>query len=116
MFDIQNYFIMLIIILNLVNILSLTIDKLSYSDEIEIKFLSDSPLSSNIFFLLYSFFLLSFSINLFCSGRSVAGLIVLMLSIAPFIIEKKAASKEADFFIDLQIKALLVNLFIICII
>jgi len=116
MFDVQNYFIMLVILLNLVNILSLTIDKVSYSDEIGIKLMSNSPFGLDIFLVLYSFLLFSFSINLLCSGRSIAGFVVLVLSVTPFVIEKKAEFKEKDFFVDWQIKALILNLFIICVI
>lgn len=109
MLRIENYFLMLVILLNLVNLLNFTIN---YADSDEFKFQSHFSLGSDVFFVLYYTCLLLFSSCLFYLGRVMAGFIVFMLAMAPFIMEK-TSSDNTDF-INLRIKTLLVNLFIIC--
>lgn len=113
MLNVESYFIMLIILLNLVNLLNFTF---SYAGDNGMKFTSNLSLGLDVFFALYYTILLVFSANLFYSGRSIAGLIVFLLSIAPFFIEKSSMYKSEKSLTNLHIKALIVNLFIICLI
>lgn len=112
MLKIENYFLMLVLLLNLVNILNFT---LSYATVGEQRLKSDLSLGLDVFFVLYYSFLLIFSACLLYTGRSLAGFIILMIAIAPFIMEKSSTKKaKGEDFIKLRIKTLLVNLFIIC--
>jgi len=113
MLKIENYFLLLVLLLNLVNIINLTV---SYVGTNESKFRADLSLGLDVFFVLYYTFLLLFASCLFYSGRMMAGFIVFMLAIAPYIMEKPAPNKAGKEYINLRIKTLLVNLFIICLI
>jgi hypothetical protein len=114
MLKVENYFLMLVILLNLVNLLSFT---LSYADTDKFKFRPDLSLGSDVLFVLYYSFLLLFSASLLYSGRITAGFIVFLLTIAPFFVEQSSTNKGKDesFFYS-RIKILLLNLFIICLI
>lgn len=114
MLKIENYFFMLVILLNLVNLLNYT---LSYADVDDFKLKSDLPLNSDVLFVLYYIFLLFLSACLMYCGRITAGFIVFLLSIAPYFIEEpsKTIDKNEEFFYS-RIKILLLNLFIICLI
>lgn len=112
MLKIENYFLMLVLLLNLVNILNFT---LSYANVGEQSLKSDLSLGLDVFFVLYYSFLLIFSACLFYTGRSLAGFTVLLIAIAPFIMEKSSTKvHKPEDFVKLRIKTLLVNLFIIC--
>lgn len=114
MLKIENYFLMLVLLLNLVNILNFT---LSYANVGEQKLKSDLSLGLDVIFVLYYTFLLIFSACLLYTGRSIAGFTVLMIAIAPFIMEKASTKRtKVEDAMKLRIKTLLVNLFIICLI
>jgi hypothetical protein len=113
MLKIENYFLLLVLLLNLVNILNFTI---SYADTNEAKSRTDLSLGLDVFFVLYYTFLLLFASSLLYCGRIMAGFIIFMLAIAPFAMEKSSPHKIGKEYINLRIKTLLVNLFIICLI
>lgn len=114
MLKIENYFLMLVLLLNLVNILNFT---LSYANVGEQKLKSDLSLGLDVFFVLYYSFLLIFSACLFYTGRSIAGFTIFLLAMAPFIMEKASTKRtKVEDAMKLRIKTLLVNLFIICLI
>lgn len=114
MLKIENYFLMLVLLLNLVNILNFT---LSYAHANRLRVKSDLSLGLDVFFVLYYSFLLIFSACLFYTGRTMAGFTTFLLAVAPFILEKSSTRKaKVEDAIKLRIKTLLVNLFIICLI
>lgn len=113
MLKIENYFFMLVILLNLVNLLSST---LNYADLDEFKFKSDLSLNSDVLFVLYYILLLFLSAMLFYSGRITAGFILFLLTIAPYFIQEPKTTEQSEDFFYSRIKILLLNLFIICLI
>lgn len=114
MLKIENYFLMLVILLNLVNLLNYT---LSYADMDEFKLRTDLTLNSDVLFVLYYIFLLLLSASLMYCGRFTAGFIVFLLTIAPYFIQESPKHTEKnEAFLHTRIKVLLINLFIICLI
>lgn len=110
----ENYLVMLILFLNLSIIVGITIAKLIYKNEYDVKIVSNLSICLGIIFVLYTISLIVFSISLAIYGRHIAGLLILLTTIIPFIIGKISSYQESDFFIDLQLVALIINVFIIC--
>lgn len=110
----ENNLVMLIILLNLATILGITLAKLIYKSEYNIKLISDLSLFLGCSFILYTILLFVFSATLITYGRPIAGTTILMISLVPFIIGKLSTYQEADFFIDLQLMAFVINVFIVC--
>lgn len=109
MVHINNSFIILVILLNILNLLGFIFCKLNYQNESKVLLVSKVSLFLSIFLILYTLCLFILSEKLFLAGYKLIGAITFLLSIIPFIIGKIASYQKADFFINLQIAALMFN-------
>lgn len=108
-----NYFIVFIILLNIIAIFGICAGKLNYKKETDVKLIANFTISIGVFFILYTLCLTILSAYLFYESYYLLATVILGISIVPFIIGEFSTYKRADFFINLQIIALLVNLFVI---
>lgn len=109
----KTYFILFIILLNIIAIFGISAGKLYYKKETDVNLIANFTISIGIFFILYTLCLILFSAYLFYECNYLFASVILALSTVPFVIGEISSYKKADFFINLQIIALLVNLFII---
>lgn len=109
----QKYFLALIFSLNIATIFGFFVGKLNYKKGNNTKFMANLSLCLSGFFVLYTFCLIIYAMNLMHDGKSLFGLTVFALSMIPFFIGKLSTYKKADLYINWQIIALIVNLVII---
>lgn len=112
--DIEKYFAAFIILLNIATILGFIVGRMNYKNGNNTKFIANLSLFVGICFLIYTLSLFIFSLDLILHGRNVFGFVILGLSSVPFIIGKISTYNKADYFINLQIFALALNMIVIC--
>jgi len=101
------------IILNISVILGLLVCKLNYKKENKIVFVSNISIFLNIFLALYTLCLIVLSIGLLLGGKIILASGIFVLSLVPFMLGKLSSYRSANLFINIQIMALILNLFVL---
>lgn len=111
--NIETYFFIFIVLLNIISIFGISAGKLYYKKETDVNLIANFTISIGVFFILYTLCLCWLSALLFYQSAYLQATIILILTLIPFVIGELSTYKKADFFINLQILALIANLFII---